>query len=235
MDEPNKSSHHENVMRLSLFPEILGGLSHELAQPLNAITLACEVMRLKIERSSLSSEEKDFFDVRLQGVKTQVTKAGSLIDNLRFFFNEHSTDSTTTDVPKALERVTGLVGQQFMARGIKLSVKSASGGFPSTWPRQIVEIAIGQCLVCSRKRLETIKKYYEALGTGVNCELTVEMRPQESGGVIEFSWDRELDRSIPDESGSCKLQDGIEATRLTVTKLGGDLRFDTGLISLMLK
>ena len=114
MDEPNKSSHHENVMRLSLFPEILGGLSHELAQPLNAITLACEVMRLKIERSSLSSEEKDFFDVRLQGVKTQVTKAGSLIDNLRFFFNEHSTDTTTTDVPKALERVTGLVGQQFM-------------------------------------------------------------------------------------------------------------------------
>lgn len=235
MDEPSNASHHENVMRLSLFPEILGGLSHELAQPLNAITLACEVMRLKIERSSLSLEEKAFFDVRLQGVKTQVTKAGSLIDNLRSFFNEQPADASTTDVRKALERVTGLVAQQFMARGIKMSVKSASENIPSMWPRQIVEIAIGQCLVCSRKRLETIKKYYEALGSGVNCELTVEMRSLESGSVLEFSWDEELDRAIPDESGACKFNDGIEATRQTVIKLGGDLRFDTGLITLMLK
>ncbi|MHB8205056.1 MAG: hypothetical protein ACYDHG_15295, partial [Desulfomonilaceae bacterium] len=65
----------EELLALTVFPELVGGLSHEVAQPLNAISLACEVIRFKVERLALNKTDLNFFQDKLASIKNQVVRA----------------------------------------------------------------------------------------------------------------------------------------------------------------
>ena len=51
----------EDVLQLTAFEELFAGFAHEIAQPLNAIMIASQVIQLKMEAASLTSDEKAFF------------------------------------------------------------------------------------------------------------------------------------------------------------------------------
>ena len=55
----------EDLLRLASLGEVFGGFAHEIAQPLNAIMIASQVVQLKVERSALPKEEKEFITQRL--------------------------------------------------------------------------------------------------------------------------------------------------------------------------
>ncbi|MGD9817527.1 MAG: hypothetical protein AB7V04_02390 [Desulfomonilaceae bacterium] len=222
----------EDVMKLSLFPEILGGFAHELAQPLNAVNLACEVMRIKIEKSDLPDAEKDFFKVRLQGVKSQVSKASGLIDQFRSFLSDRPNNTESTDIETAVDFVIGLTGQQFSARGINLSITRSPGRVLVSWPRQIVEIVIAQCLIYARNRLETLKRCAEPGGNRVSCSVNVSIGQSEVSNFVEITWQEYPEASNLGSSNREIQSIGIISTRETVMNLGGNLTIDSGLLNL---
>ncbi len=224
----------EDVMKLSLYPEILGGFAHELAQPLNAVNLACEVMRIKIEKSDLSETEKDFFNVRLQGVKSQVSKASGLIDQFRSFLSDRPNNTESTDIETAVDFVIGLTGQQFSARGINLSISRSPERVMVSWPRHIVEIVIAQCLIYARNRLETLKRCAESSGNSVSCNVNVSVGQSEASNFVEMTWQEYPEASNLDSSNREIQPIGIISTRETVMNLGGNLTIDSGLLSLII-
>ena len=234
MDETQYSATPEEIMRLSLFPEMIGGLAHELAQPLNAITLACEVMRLKIQRSGLSATEKEFFDVRLSGVKNQVSKSSSLIDQLRSFFSENDSNTGTTDILALLDEVVGLMGQQLTAKGINLNIKRPDEKITSGYSRRLLSSAIAQCMVFVRNRVEYLRKSSDFSGKCVNFDLSVEIETSPDKTQIVFKWYEEPDHQGGKELETIELGLGIASTRETIRINGGALMIDKGIIRLEL-
>ncbi len=73
----------EDLLRLASLGEVFGGFAHEIAQPLNAIMIASQVVQLKVERSDLPEEEKKFVVHRLSIVTSQVQKASEIVESLR--------------------------------------------------------------------------------------------------------------------------------------------------------
>lgn len=234
MDEFEHSPTGEEIMRLSLFPEMLGGLSHELAQPLNAITLACEVMRLKIGRTDLSDAEKDFFDIRLKGVKNQVTRAVSLMEQFRFLFNEQVKQDGPADICKSLDRVLELVAQQLSARGINLTIERPVDVVYSKWPPRLVEMAVAHCLVFIRNRIDFLKKLADESAKSFICNLSIEVRSIDSGAQVDFRFDERGPTDQDDSSVANINSFALQAAMETVSKHGGALILEKGLVRLML-
>ena len=234
MEEFDRSPTGEEIMRLSLFPEMLGGLSHELAQPLNAITLACEVMRLKIGRTDLSDTEKDFFDVRLKGVKNQVTRAVSLMEQFRLLFNEQVQQDGPADIYKSLDCVLELVMQQLSARGINLTIEKHTDAVYSKWPPRLVEMALAHCLVFVRNRIDRVRKLADDSAKSLMCNLSIELRSVDSGAQIDFRFDERGHTDQDDSSVAAMSSFGLRAAMETVAMHGGDLIPEKGLVRLML-
>lgn len=235
MHEFESSITNEEIMRLSLFPEIQGGLSHELAQPLNAITLACEVMRLKIARADLPETEKEFFDVRLNGVKNQVTRAVSLLDHLRHLFSEQTQQDGQTDIFKSLERVIELVGQQLSARGINLMFEKHEVSVYSKLSRGFVEMAVAHCLIYIRNRVDFIKKHSaEDSSRNINYNLSIKVFPLYSGSRIEFEYDEHSSPKLADSSIGDLNSPALRSALCTIEKHGGTLELEAGLVRLVL-
>ena len=235
MHEFESSITDEEIMRLSLFPEMLGGMSHELAQPLNAITLACEVMRLKMARAELPETEKNFFDVRLNGVKNQVTRAVSLLDHFRRLFSEQTEQGGQTDVCKSLKRVTELVGQQLSARGINLVLDKNADVVYSKWAPGFVEMAVAHCLVHIRNIIDLFKK--QAADDSLrsfNFNLFIKVFPVDSGCRIEFKFDDHDASELADFPIEDMSSYGLHSARHTIEKQGGNLVVERGLVTLKL-
>ena len=224
----------EDTMRLSLLPEMLGGLSHELAQPLNAINLACEVMRLKMSRSDLPDQEKEFFDVRLNGVKKQVTRAVSMLDQFRSFFGVQNLSQGNTNLNESVQRVMDLIGQQLTARGFTCSVRKQEQEIILNWPSALVELAIGHCFVHIRNRADQLNKI-EATSSGpTSRKLVIGIRSLGSGSEISFSIDKEFEPMSESTTSEPEISVGMAATREVIRKNGGNLSIESRLIQLSL-
>ncbi len=234
MAESERSPTNEEIMRLSLFPEMLGGLSHELAQPLNAITLACEAMRLKMGRTDLSETEKDFLDIRLKGVKNQVTRAVSLLEQFRFLFNEQTQQDGPADIFKSLDRVLELVGQQLSARGINLTIEKHVGAVYSKWPPRLVEMALAHCLVFVRNRIDFTKKLTDDSTRNLMCNLSIEVRSLDSGAQVDFRFNEQGDTNQGDSSIETMNSFAFRAATDTIAEQGGNLILENGLLRLLL-
>ena len=78
----------EDVLALIALREVLGGFAHEIAQPLNAIMMASQVVQLGIRRSTLLEEEKSFIAQRLDILSSQVHKAGNILEGYQDIHSE---------------------------------------------------------------------------------------------------------------------------------------------------
>jgi len=110
----------EDLLRLASLGEVFGGFAHEIAQPLNAIMIASQVVQLKVERSDLPEEEMKFIVHRLNIITSQVQKASEILENLRLFSGANFSGFGETGLKGIFEKIYGLMGQQFISRGIEL-------------------------------------------------------------------------------------------------------------------
>ncbi len=123
------------LLRLISLKEIFGGFAHEIAQPFNAIMIASQVLRLKVERAQLPPEQEAFLCQRLDLISDQVRRATDIVDELRSFSREEAQKNRGTDLREVFEKVHGLMSQQFVSRGIDLTwevlgkLSSTSMGF----------------------------------------------------------------------------------------------------------
>ena len=219
----------EDVLHLTALREVIGGFTHEIAQPLNAIMIASQIVQLGVERSALSNEEKAFIIQRLEIVSSQVRRAGHIIDGIRKFIRGSSAQTANTDVAGVLESVCGLRGQQLSGRGIEL-VRQPDASVPTT-PLELrtVECLVVNGLAFARDAVETIGRRHAEAGISFNKTLTVRLLADDGNCVFDIRW------NIGDLSTEAHVEQptdvfGLAAASSVLNSLGGRLETTAGAI-----
>jgi len=112
----------EELLACTVFPELVGGMAHEVVQPLNAISLTCEVLKLKFQRLGLGEPETHFFEDKIVTIKNLAFKASEAISGVRKY-TSLSTGGVSGNIRTSFERVYELLRQQFIARGIDVDLQ----------------------------------------------------------------------------------------------------------------
>ena len=119
----SKDLDRSELLHLMSLKEVFGGFAHEIAQPLNAVMIASQVLKMKVERSVLPFEEQSFLCKRLDLIADQVRRATEIVNELRAFSRKDDPTAETGPAdPKTLfEKIHSLMAQQFISRGIELT------------------------------------------------------------------------------------------------------------------
>ncbi len=187
MDASNLLS-QEEILQLISLSELFGGFAHEIAQPLNAIMIASQVIQLTVQRSHLSDEEKSFLVHRLGIVSSQVQRATQIVETLRGFSQPKSAASVQGDLKASFERVYGLMGQQFVGRGMKLTWESQDPLPQFTIDAHLTELILVQGLAFARSCVETIGEWHEDKGMSFDRRVQVELKPEKGYSAVRITW-----------------------------------------------
>jgi two-component system, LuxR family, sensor kinase FixL len=176
------------ILHLTSLAEVFGGFAHEIAQPLNAIMIASQVLQLKVERSDLSNPEKNFLLQRLVTVTNQVQRASDIVEALRGF-TRRNPDRAGTLVADIFRRVFGLMEQQFMIRSITVDVDLADDLPPITGDMDTIQEIMVQGLAFSRDAVSAIGNWHNAQGAPYDKRLQVSFSQTESEQSMHMDWD----------------------------------------------
>lgn len=139
------------LLGLISIKEVLGGFSHEIRQPLNVFSLACDVIRFKLQRSSIREEDAGFILKQLNRISEQVRRAEDLVGNFRRFSRPGPEASLEADLRDALLTVVRLMKQQFVTREIELRVEEPGQGLISSVGEVAAQRIIVQAFVFIRE------------------------------------------------------------------------------------
>ncbi len=223
----------EEILVLTTFPELVGGLAHEVAQPLNAISLICEVLRLKIGRLALSETDFKFFEDKLAGIKTQVVRASETVNGIRHY-TSWSMSSSTNDLETSLLRICNLLRQQFISRGIEFKIENGLEGLAhAKFDSILLDLIIAQCLVFARNKVEFLEKLHRENGANYAKRIEVFLNSSSNADSLMIKWDlgtfptKDADQSVSSRSGI-----GMVASKEILSRLGGSLQIEHEHISL---
>jgi nitrogen fixation/metabolism regulation signal transduction histidine kinase len=213
---------HEDLLRLASLGEVFGGFAHEIAQPLNAIMIASQVVQLKVERSSLTEEEKAFIVHRLKIVASQVQKASEIVDSLRVFSGANFSGFSETGLKKIFDKIHGLMGQQFISRSIELKWECDEALPPIGHNPNLVEGIIVQGLAFARDAVAAIGVWHDQRGIPYKKFLTV--RCSELGGACaaDIMWPS---GAFPSDMSVMDVQNhiGLATAGKILSSIGGRL------------
>ena len=179
----------EDLVRLASLGEVFGGFAHEMAQPLNAIMIASQVVQLKVERSALPEEEKAFIVRRLNTVTSQVQKASGIVENLRIFSGANISGIGETGLKEIFEKIYGLMGQQFISRGIELNCKYEKALLSIRSNPNLVEGIMVQGLAFARDAIAALGVWHDQRGIPYKKILTVRFREQTGVSAADILWE----------------------------------------------
>jgi nitrogen-specific signal transduction histidine kinase len=216
----------EDVLKLTAFEELFAGFAHEIAQPLNAIMIASQVIQLKIEAAGLTSDEKAFFGQRLGIVTSQIQKVSHLLESFRAFSRRGLSGSgTPTDVHTIFARIYSLMAQQFTARGIQVGIEAADPLPPILKQFGQIEGAIVQGLAFTRDSISAIGQWHKDAGIEYNKSLQVRLIEVEGTSGMHLLWNK---GQIPGGAIAVQPDDhlGLVAAGSVLRTMGGMLEAD---------
>jgi nitrogen fixation/metabolism regulation signal transduction histidine kinase len=155
---------HKELLHLISVKEIFGAFAHEIAQPLNAIIIAAQVIQLKLDRSNLPEDEKSFFYQRLAIVASQVRRATTIVEELRDFSRGSVPWAERADVGGISETIRHLMSQQFTGRNIELVWELEESLHSVKMDPKVVECVIVQALAFARDVSENLAAQHEEKG-----------------------------------------------------------------------
>jgi nitrogen-specific signal transduction histidine kinase len=222
MQDQNPWSDKE-LLHLSSVREIFGGFAHEVAQPLNAIMIASQVVQLKVERSPLSHEEKSFVNQRLAIVSEQVQRATQLVEGLRQFVAARMSDAGPANLKGTYERVHSLMHQQFIGRGIEIAMEAVPGFEPLKTDCHVVEAVLVHCLSYARDSLEAIAQWHENVRIPFQRSASVGCLTSRGASVLRVQW---RTGKLPENQFAVdpEARMGLVTARSVLRSEGGDLR-----------
>jgi C4-dicarboxylate-specific signal transduction histidine kinase len=180
---------HEEILHLTSLQEVFGGFAHEIAQPLNAIMIATQVIQLKLDRSFLTEEEKGFLKQRLSIVTGQAQRATQIVENLRVFSRGSACGAAQTGLKAAFQAIHGLMGQQFVGRGIELAWEFDELPPGTCENMHLIEGVIVQALAFARDSVSAISSWHEEKGMPYKKRVDVDFVREDGGSRMTITWD----------------------------------------------
>jgi phosphoglycerate-specific signal transduction histidine kinase len=212
----------EEILHLTALAEVFGGFAHEIAQPLNAIMIASQVIQLKVERSTLPDTDKSFMSQRLAIVAAQVQRASNVVETLRKFTRRSGNQQHASDVAQILKDILGLMDQQFILRGIEVLLEcgqplSAVGGDLSTVERVLV-----QALAFSRDTVVAIGNWHASEGISYDKKLRIHVMEMNGHQIMHITWPlTQLPQTIAPADASAHV--GLRTAATVLSAQGGSL------------
>ncbi|MDA8407049.1 MAG: hypothetical protein M0T73_09375 [Deltaproteobacteria bacterium] len=224
----------KELLALMVFPELVGGLSHEVAQPLNAISLACEVIRFRVERlPALNETDLNFFRDKLAGIKTQVLMAADKISGIRRYGSK-AVNSSAGDIEASFLRVSNLLRQQFISRGIEFIVQNHNEGpVPTLIDDVVLDLTIAECIVFARTRVEFLDSRHKEHNVPYEKRIEALLNRSPGPNSMVIKWNRgalqmeDLVEFIPP-----RVKIGLSASKKIIGRFGGTIQIDEDGISL---
>ncbi|MDQ1240724.1 MAG: hypothetical protein QG577_2910 [Thermodesulfobacteriota bacterium] len=211
----------EDIVRLKALREVLGGFAHEISQPLNAIMIATQVLKLGTQRSGLSHEERSFFLQRLELVASQVRKAGDTIEVLRKFIKGPPSSENGTDLKTTIETILSLMGQQLSGRGIRVVLGINEAHYSTSLDVQTTESLLVSSLAFARDAVESVGRKHEGAGLPYDKVLEIRLYLEEERPQVHIEW-RDTFR-LQDEQENDAVGYGLQEAASVLSTLGGQI------------
>jgi nitrogen-specific signal transduction histidine kinase len=221
----------EEILQLISLKEIFGGFAHEIAQPLNAIMIASQVIQLRVQRSLLSEDEKSFLVHRLGIVSSQVQRATQIVETLRGFSQPRTSDSVHKYIKASFEKVFSLMGQQFVGRGVELAWECDDFLPPLTTEPHLAELVLVQGLAFARSSVEIIGEWHDEKGVSYTRVVQVKLAPEDARSTVQITWSG---GQFPEQEHPIEpsAHAGLATAASILGALGGDLRTSANTISI---
>jgi nitrogen fixation/metabolism regulation signal transduction histidine kinase len=217
--------------------EVFGGFAHEIAQPLNAVMIAAQVVKLRVEKSHIPNEEQVQLFNRLDLIMSQVCRARDIVAEVRRL-GQPSAQAPEEDagLAKLFDKVMSLMEQQLISRGIEFKSEGRSVAYPPLAHPRIVEAVIAQVMAYARDAVQAADERLRAHGKKYHRSLQAELKDEGDRQVIRISWPpprarhvsplhKECDPELP-EGGLLEDQPrrlGVVAADSVLSRIGGAL------------
>lgn len=222
----------EELLLWTTFPELLGGLAHEVAQPLNAISLTSEVFSIKVQRLGLNEADAKFFQDKLSNIRNQVKRASDTVNGVRRY-TSWPKDSSKSDLESSFNRISSLLRQQFISRGIELNVETRGTFQPLDLDPILLDLTVAQCLVFSRHRVESLESLHKEEGVSYSKGVEVLLHSASGENSMFIKWNlgtvvrNDGEQDVPTSSIV-----GLESSKTLLGRFGGNLEIHPEHISL---
>lgn len=221
--EPPQALLPDEIIRLKALREIVGGFAHEISQPLNAIMIATQVLKLGTERSGMPQEERTFFLQRLDLVGSQIRKAGNTIELLRRFIKGQVSSDEGLELKGVIETILSLMGQQLSGRGIRVVRDLGDAPQITRLDLQSAESLLVRCLACARDRIESVGRKYDLKSLPYDKVLEIRLFGTGEGPQIFMQWQDTF--SLDDEERTDDIQTSLRGEADALSDSGGFIQF----------
>lgn len=209
------------MLRLNSLGQVVGGFAHEIAQPLNAIMIASQVVQMKVDRSELPGEEKDYISDKLDMVCDQVTRVTQILEELRQVSVPMEEEIGAPNLKVLVDKAHDLMAQQLANRGVTLTW-DVQGEVPSlAWNSQTVETALIQSFSFARDIIQTMERWHRTNKRAYEKSLAITLfQDSEGAPKIRFQWNLG-DFDSHEVPLTQQQRTGLALTDAVISSLGG--------------